>query len=62
MIDAYIRPILTAALAKQKANESAGVEIDPADREDTLLTSLLSQTDDYKLLRDETLNILMAGA
>lgn len=60
-IDAFIRPILTKALAKKKANEEAGVKIDPADEEDTLLTSLLSQTDDYKLLRDETLNILIAG-
>ena len=62
VIDAFIRPILTKALDKKKANEAAGVKINPVDQEDTLLMSLLSQTDDFELLRDETLNILIAGA
>lgn len=61
VIDGFIGPILKEALSKKEANEDAGVKINPSDEEDTLLNSLLSQTDDYKVLRDETLNILIAG-
>lgn len=61
VIDGFLSPILKEALAKKEENDRAGIKVTPADEDDTLLNSLLSETDDYKLLRDETLNILIAG-
>jgi hypothetical protein len=49
------------ALAKKARDEKSGIGLQSEPQEDTLLNSLLSQTDDYKLLRDEILNILIAG-
>ena len=59
IIDEFIGPILKGALAKKKKSEKSDIKLNP--EEDTMLNSLLSQTDDYKLLRDETVNILIAG-
>jgi len=59
IVDEFIGPILKGALAKKQNNEKSDIKLSP--EEDTMLNSLLSQTDDYKLLRDETLNILIAG-
>jgi hypothetical protein len=59
IVDEFIGPILKDALAKKQKNEKSNIKLNP--EEDTMLNSLLSQTDDYKLLRDETVNILIAG-
>ena len=61
VIDGFIGPILNEALAKKRKNDEAGIKLNPEDMEDTMLNSLLSQTDNHKLLRDEILNILIAG-
>ncbi|RPD74231.1 cytochrome P450 [Lentinus tigrinus ALCF2SS1-7] len=57
-IDKFIAPILTDALQK-KTNK--GPEDEKVTDEDTLLSQLLKVTDDYNIIRDETLNILLAG-
>jgi cytochrome P450 len=59
IVDEFIGPILKGALAKKQNNEKSDIKLNP--EEDTMLNSLLSQTDDYKLLRDETVNILIAA-
>jgi hypothetical protein len=59
IVDEFIGPILKDALARKQKNEKFDIKLNP--EEDTMLNSLLSQTDDYKLLRDETVNILIAG-
>ncbi|KAJ3476584.1 hypothetical protein NLI96_g11058 [Meripilus lineatus] len=63
-IDNFIQPILQSALEK-KAQKKAQGELptngkDVADDE-TLLGHLVNLTDDRQILRDETLNILLAG-
>ncbi|KAI0703354.1 cytochrome P450 [Cerioporus squamosus] len=55
-IDKFIAPILTDALQKKNAAQDEKVT-----DEDTLLSQLLKVTDDYNIIRDETLNILLAG-
>ncbi|KAI0630296.1 cytochrome P450 [Trametes polyzona] len=58
-IDKFISPILVAAL-QRKAEMGSDPE-SKATEEDTLLSQLLKVTDDYNLIHDETLNILLAG-
>ncbi|CDO75353.1 hypothetical protein BN946_scf184966.g21 [Trametes cinnabarina] len=58
-IDKFINPILTDALRK---NAEKGQDVDSkVSEEDTLLSQLLKVTDDYNVIHDETLNILLAG-
>ncbi|KAI0328645.1 cytochrome P450 [Cubamyces sp. BRFM 1775] len=58
-IDKFINPILVDALRK-KAEK--GPESDTkVSEDDTLLSQLLKVTDDYNIIHDETLNILLAG-
>ncbi|KAG8984329.1 hypothetical protein FRB94_006131 [Tulasnella sp. JGI-2019a] len=52
VIYAFIDPIIDAALVKAKAQEKEG---------ETLLSLLISETQDRKMIRDEVLNILLAG-
>ncbi|KAF9650971.1 cytochrome P450 [Thelephora ganbajun] len=58
VINEFLNPVLEEGLAKHAAQTKAG----PTDKEaTTLLGSLLSKTTDRDILRDETLNILIAG-
>ncbi|KAG8215371.1 cytochrome P450 [Butyriboletus roseoflavus] len=60
VVNAFLDPILKDAIAKQQASQGfPGVDKDTED--DTLLDHLVRQTTDIQVLKDETLNILLAG-
>ncbi|KAG8215368.1 cytochrome P450 [Butyriboletus roseoflavus] len=60
VVNAFLDPILEDAIAKQK--ESEGLLDAENDTEgETLLDHLVRQTTDIKILKDETLNIMLAG-
>ena len=61
VIDGFVGPIIKDGLAKRAAYQKAGVKIEQDAKEYSLLSSLLTQTDNYKVLRDETFNVLLAG-
>ncbi|OSC98999.1 cytochrome P450 monooxygenase pc-2 [Trametes coccinea BRFM310] len=65
IVDAFLKPILEEAIAKNraaKAQAKHGVpESKEAEDEKTLLDHLVTITDDPVVLHDETLNILIAG-
>ncbi|KAL5519382.1 hypothetical protein ACEPAH_1065 [Sanghuangporus vaninii] len=56
IIDAFIDPILKDMMAEHKVPEGKEIEEDS-----TLLRHLITHTKDIKVLRDEILNILIAG-
>ncbi|KAF7318193.1 hypothetical protein HMN09_00327600 [Mycena chlorophos] len=59
VVDAYIEPIIAAAVKrKENAVHLTGPE---KFESETLLDELLNQTSDAKVLKDEVLNILLAG-
>ncbi|KAL0958726.1 hypothetical protein HGRIS_014056 [Hohenbuehelia grisea] len=62
IVRAFLDPILTEALDKKREAANTGL---PQDKElkdeDTLLDYLVRHTDDHTLLRDEILNIMIAG-
>ncbi|KAJ6481905.1 cytochrome P450 monooxygenase pc-1 [Mycena sanguinolenta] len=58
IVDAYLEPIITAAVARKDA---LSVEGAPKGEPETLLDELLNLTSDPKVLKDEMLNILLAG-
>ncbi|KAH9892521.1 cytochrome P450 monooxygenase pc-2 [Cubamyces lactineus] len=58
-IDKFINPILVDALRK-KAEKGPDSDTKVSE-DDTLLSQLLKVTDDYNIIHDETLNILLAG-
>ncbi|KAF8126333.1 cytochrome P450 [Boletus edulis] len=53
-------PILKDAIAKQKASQGLP-DADKDAEDETLLDHLMRQTTDIKILKDQTLNILLAG-
>ncbi|KAI1783318.1 cytochrome P450 [Ganoderma leucocontextum] len=58
----FIDPIVGAALRRKAERQRAGEDIEKDVRDDeTLLEHLVKFTDDGKMLKDETLNILLAG-
>ncbi|KAF5387696.1 hypothetical protein D9615_000007 [Tricholomella constricta] len=61
----FINPILTEAVARKKAtknNEKLGANVDREVQDgESLIDHLINYTDDPIVLRDETLNILLAG-
>ncbi|KAI0944226.1 hypothetical protein AcW1_001983 [Taiwanofungus camphoratus] len=59
-IDDFIAPILSNALEKRK-KRGTGEAKEEVDDDETLLEHLVKLTDDPKVLKDETLNILIAG-
>ncbi|EMD32739.1 hypothetical protein CERSUDRAFT_118474 [Gelatoporia subvermispora B] len=59
-VDAFVDPIVQDALAKHQAKGGVNASKEPADDE-TLLGHLINMTDDAQILKDETLNILLAG-
>ncbi|KAJ7857738.1 cytochrome P450 [Mycena olivaceomarginata] len=68
IVSAYIDPVIHDAVEKKKLAKSLGVNADGETTEDkakeegaTLLDELLNVTSDPKVLKDETLNILLAG-
>ncbi|KAI0744063.1 cytochrome P450 monooxygenase pc-2 [Daedaleopsis nitida] len=60
-IDNFIQPILTNALRQKAERASSASEDEKVSDEDTLMSHLLKATDDYNMIRDETVNILLAG-
>ncbi|KAF8208856.1 cytochrome P450 monooxygenase pc-3 [Mycena galopus ATCC 62051] len=61
IVNAYIDPIIHDAVEKKKLAKSLGANMETTDEEGTLLDELLNVTSDPKVLKDETLNILLAG-
>ncbi|KAF7330275.1 hypothetical protein MVEN_02465400 [Mycena venus] len=64
IVRGFVDPIIHSAVEKKKRNAGVrNMEFEGADNgeNDTLLDELLKSTTDPKLLRDETLNILLAG-
>ncbi|KAJ8589112.1 cytochrome P450 [Rhizopogon salebrosus TDB-379] len=59
VVDAFLDPILKDALAKHSATAKIGIS-ESADDE-TLVDHLVKLTSDFKIIKDETLNILLAG-
>ncbi|KAI9463428.1 cytochrome P450 [Boletus coccyginus] len=60
VVDAFLEPILKDVIAKQEASQ--GLPAATKDTEDeTLLDHLVRQTTDLKILKDQTLNVLLAG-
>jgi Cytochrome P450 len=65
VIDRFIDPILATAVQRKKESGQIGAQTGSMDREvgenESLLDHLVNYTSDEKVLRDETLNILLAG-
>jgi len=66
IVDAFLQPILQQALAKKRENKgiasvAPGALKDEIAEDETLLDHLVKLTDDQKLLKDELLNIMIAG-
>jgi len=65
IVSAYIDPIIQEAVEKKKLANSLHVNSVEKEDEDraygSLLDELLNSTSDFKVLKDETLNILLAG-
>jgi len=62
IVNDYLQPILQEALRKGKDSPSSSSrEKDNIDEDETLLDHLVKYTSDPLILRDETLNILIAG-
>ncbi|KAG9310823.1 cytochrome P450 [Chiua virens] len=60
VVNAFLEPILKDAIAKQKAS-GAFLDTEKDTENETLLDHLIRQTTDIKILKDQTLNILLAG-
>ncbi|KAH9894450.1 cytochrome P450 monooxygenase pc-3 [Cubamyces lactineus] len=61
VVDAFLKPILEEAIAKNRAAKARSAKFGEEDEEETLLDHLVKITDDPVVLHDETLNILIAG-
>ncbi|KAF9070001.1 cytochrome P450 [Rhodocollybia butyracea] len=62
VINAFIEPIVAEAVAKMKGQEKKNDSaVEDIGEEDTLLDHLVKQTDDPVVIKDATLNILIAG-
>ncbi|KAH6916342.1 cytochrome P450 [Coprinopsis sp. MPI-PUGE-AT-0042] len=59
-VNRFVHPFIEDALRKNAANPK-GAESNEIEADETLLDHLVRSTSDHKLLRDETLNILLAG-
>ncbi|KAH6916345.1 cytochrome P450 [Coprinopsis sp. MPI-PUGE-AT-0042] len=60
VVNRFVDPIIQVALRKNAANPK-GAESNETDADEALLDHLARSTSDHKLLRDETLNTLLAG-
>ncbi|KAJ7227719.1 cytochrome P450 [Mycena haematopus] len=61
IVSAFLDPIIAAAIEKKRLSEGLATEKKGNVEADTLLDELLNSTSDPKVLKDETLNILLAG-
>ncbi|KAI0332390.1 cytochrome P450 monooxygenase pc-3 [Cubamyces sp. BRFM 1775] len=61
VVDAFLKPILEEAIAKNRAAKTRSDKFGDEEEEETLLDHLVKITDDPVVLHDETLNILIAG-
>lgn len=61
VVHEFLDPILTSAIERQRKTATGEEEKGSTGDEDTLLSYLVTQSSDYNLLRDELLNILIAG-
>ncbi|KAF9450762.1 cytochrome P450 [Macrolepiota fuliginosa MF-IS2] len=61
VVNAFIEPIVADAIAKKDNATHQGKEKDPNSEDGTLLDHLVQVTSDPKILKDETLNIMLAG-
>ncbi|EJF62809.1 cytochrome P450 monooxygenase pc-2 [Dichomitus squalens LYAD-421 SS1] len=59
VVDEYLQPILEDAIRKNRNSNGKGQA--EADENETLLDHLVKYTDDFNVLHDETLNIMIAG-
>lgn len=59
VIDAFLGPIIRGALETKQAKGRGPGE--GGEEQDTLLHSLLEETKDFKVLKDELVNVLIAG-
>ncbi|KIJ13434.1 hypothetical protein PAXINDRAFT_170499 [Paxillus involutus ATCC 200175] len=60
-VNAYIEPILKDAIEKRKVTAMRGEKLSDELSDDTLLDHLVQQTTDPVVLKDEILNIMIAG-
>ncbi|KAF8217177.1 cytochrome P450 [Mycena galopus ATCC 62051] len=60
IVSAFLDPIIAAAINKKRLADGATEKKSEAEA-DTLIDELLNSTSDPKVLKDETLNILLAG-
>ncbi|KAJ7905904.1 cytochrome P450 [Mycena leptocephala] len=61
IVSAFLDPVISAAIEKKRLTEPITTERKSNIEADTLLDELLNSTSDPKVLKDETLNILLAG-
>ncbi|KXN91429.1 Cytochrome P450 52E1 [Leucoagaricus sp. SymC.cos] len=61
VVNALIEPIIENAVAKKAATQHEKEKVNGENIGDTLLDHLVQVTSDPKILKDETLNILLAG-
>ncbi|KAJ7200155.1 cytochrome P450 monooxygenase pc-1 [Mycena pura] len=61
VVNAFLDPIIRAAVEKRKRKVKAVGDGETPGEAETLLEELLNSTSDPKVLKDETLNILLAG-
>ncbi|TBU49014.1 cytochrome P450 monooxygenase pc-2 [Dichomitus squalens] len=59
VVDEYLQPILEDAIRKNRNSTGKGQA--EADENETLLDHLVKYTDEFNVLHDETLNIMIAG-
>ncbi|KAF9020876.1 cytochrome P450 [Hymenopellis radicata] len=60
-VNAYIYPIIDAAMQRNKQVDAENMNGDEDDAGDTLLDHLVRATDDVSIVREEIINILIAG-
>ncbi|KAJ7509584.1 cytochrome P450 monooxygenase pc-1 [Mycena galericulata] len=61
IVSAFLDPVIRAAVEKKRVAEALQTEKTGEVEAETLLDELLQSTSDPKVLKDETLNILLAG-
>ncbi|KAG7443774.1 cytochrome P450 monooxygenase pc-3 [Guyanagaster necrorhizus] len=61
IVHGFVEPIIDAALRKQKISVSKKKDLSEIGDDETLLDHLVSMTSDQVVIRDETLNILLAA-
>ncbi|KAF9526730.1 cytochrome P450 [Crepidotus variabilis] len=61
IVEGYIEPLLHKAIKKKDLEEVIGDKKETGDSGDTLLEDLIQQTRDVEILKDELINLLVAG-